>query len=103
MKRSFFLKVGILSLVLAISLSGCKFPWDKGDDSGSGGDAVAVETCPQCHGTGYILVPKYSYDPFTGQSTFAGYNQKKCPTCDGAGIVAASILLSNRGQGLLPE
>ncbi|MFH1957900.1 MAG: Ig-like domain-containing protein [bacterium] len=38
MNSSFLRKVGILSLVLVVSLSGCKFPWDKDkDDSGGGG------------------------------------------------------------------
>ncbi|MFH1957899.1 MAG: DUF1566 domain-containing protein [bacterium] len=40
MNSSFLRKVGILSLVLVVSLSGCKFPWDKDkDDSGGGGVA----------------------------------------------------------------
>jgi len=38
MNRLFLRKVGILSLVLVVSLNGCKFPWDKDkDDSGGGG------------------------------------------------------------------
>jgi len=41
MTHLFLKKVGVLSLVLLISLGGCKLPWEKDDDdSGGGGSSV---------------------------------------------------------------
>jgi len=98
MNRSLLLKVSVFSLlVLSISLSGCKLPWDKDDDD-SGGGAVAMQECSNCNGSGYLLVPYYSYDPFTGISTIAGYTQKKCPVCNGTGLVPVSSSLCNQAQ-----
>ena len=52
MNSLFLRKAGILSLVLVVSLSGCKWPWEKSeDDSGSGGTTVVdpvPEPVPTC-------------------------------------------------------
>ncbi len=57
----------------------------------SGGDGSETETCPQCHGAGYLPTPD---DPAQERPGVA------CPTCDGTGqVIPAEAKVTNNPKG----
>jgi len=57
---------------------GYRFFYDYGD-----GTNVECLSCPDCNGTGYVLVPVYGY----GNSTAVYHHIETCERCEGMGYI----------------